>query len=735
MDIDNVSEVSQYVEILDRQRKALKAAMARQGQRPRDMKPRQELITQLMMSILAQKMMQLGPQTTSQFHTSFVPVPYEPCVTPLGELKPTRIRNLRLETHHRGSYLLVRALTPPSRMTAVMAIVEDENGDAIQLQLYQQPDEKFRPATSVIMKNDAFLIKEPYFKTTSDGGYGLRVDHVSDIILLDEHHDMLPEKWKPTVLDIGKTADDWKLEGNVAMGRNHYWAAIRSYTAALKCHPPAETAKIIRVNRALAYFKDGNLDAALADMECMISPADAPNKALYRGGQALYGLGRFSECHDIFVHFSKKVPNGLLATMELKRVCCRLAEQQSGVYDFESIYKEISTTKPPHLDHATFVGSIVVKPSPGRGLGLFTTKAVKAGELLLCEKAFAHCYTGTSEDSETFSKTTLLMNVHTNKITVGTQADLITAIVQKLWKNPSLIPEFNALYRGSYKLAERTEVDGKPVIDTFLVEQIMALNVFGCPLSSYEGHSTASKEIDKHHSCGIWLMASKINHSCLNNARRSFMGDLQLVRATCDIPANTEITFWYKMPTGESDEMKKELKIWGFQCKCSICLDSEATPKNQARMRKKLLGDLKVTLTASDVDTAKAERLLNALEKTYKHPATDVPRLALREPYFKLGGIYSKQGMVDKAVSMALKALSSIGFVIKNANLPALPGKPFEVEKLGMTMPGVIEAWVYLCDAYSALAPQHFQQARDCAKLAYRICIGEDDTFKQMYDV
>ncbi|EDO02331.1 hypothetical protein SS1G_04807 [Sclerotinia sclerotiorum 1980 UF-70] len=709
MDIDNVSGVPQYIEILDRQQKALKAAMARQGQRPTDLKSRQELITQFMVSILAQSMMQLGPQMTSHFHTSFVPIPYKPCVTPLDELKPTRIRNLGLETHHRGSYLLVRALTPPRRMTAIMAIVEDENGDAIPLQLYQQPDEKFRPATSVIMKNDVYLVKEPYFKATSDGSYGLRVDHVSDIIRLDEHHDLLPEKWKPTVLDI----------------------------AALKCHPTAETAKIISLNRALAYLKDGSFDAALADTECMISPTDASEKALYRGGQALYGLGRFSECHDIFEHFCKKFPNSSVATAELKRVRCRLAEQQSGIYDFESIYKEISTTKPPHLDHATFLGPVVVKPSPDRGLGLFTTKAVKAGELLLCEKAFAHCYAGTSEGSETFSKTTLLMNVHTNKMTVGTQADLITTIVQKLWKNPSLIPEFNALHRGSYKLAEKTEVDGKPVIDTFLIEQIIALNVFGCPLSSYEDHSTASKENDKHHSCGIWLIASKINHSCLSNARRSFMGDLQLVRATRDIPANTEITFWYTMPTGDSEEMKKELKTWGFQCKCPICVDSETTPINHARMRKRLLRDLKLLLnaSASEVDTAKAERLLNSLEKTYTHPVTSIPRLALREPYFTLGGIYSKQGKTEKAVSATLKALISIGFVIKNAHLPALPGETFEVGKWGLPMPGVVEAWGFLYSAYAVLAPRCLGMVREAARLAYRVWVGEDMSFGRVYGV
>lgn len=231
MDIDNVSDHSQYFEILVKQQKALKDAMARQGQRPKDFKCPQELIQQLMMRVLMQKMMEFDPQNNTKhfISTSFLPIPYGPSVTPLDELQPIHIKNLRLETHHRGSYLLVRALTPPDRITAIMAVVEDENAVAIQLQLYQQPDENLRPATSVIMKNDVFLIKEPYLKTTSDGGYGLRVDHVSDAIRLGAFHDMVPEKWKPTVMNISKTADDWKQEGNEEMGGKHYWAAIQRY--------------------------------------------------------------------------------------------------------------------------------------------------------------------------------------------------------------------------------------------------------------------------------------------------------------------------------------------------------------------------------------------------------------------------------------------------------------------------------------------------------------------------
>ena len=199
-------------------------------------------------------------------------------------------------------------------------------------------------------------------------------------------------------------------------------------------------------------------------------PGPNPNtseKALYRAGKALYGLGRFSQCCDILQTLCEKYPNNFEAAKELARARLRLLEQQCGTYDFKTIYEEVSKVRPPRLDHATFIGPVMVKISPDRGRGLFTTKAVKAGELLLCEKAFAHCYAGSSEESSNGGlKFNLLVNIDTNKMTIGTQSDLITAIVQKLWRNPSLMSEFVTLYHGSYEPVCVTEVDGKPVIDT-----------------------------------------------------------------------------------------------------------------------------------------------------------------------------------------------------------------------------------------------------------------------------
>ena len=40
---------------------------------------------------------------------------------------------------------------------------------------------------------------------------------------------------------------------------------------------------------------------------------------------------------------------------------------------------------------------------------------------------------------------------------------------------------------------------------------------------------------------GIWLLASLVNHSGVANCIRSFVGDMQIIRATKDLAANTEL--------------------------------------------------------------------------------------------------------------------------------------------------------------------------------------------------
>ncbi|EHK96086.1 putative SET and MYND domain-containing protein 3 [Glarea lozoyensis 74030] len=550
----------------------------------------------------------------------------------------------------------------------------------------------------------------------SDGNYGLRVDHVSDLIRITRHgtyRELMPKFWKGP--KSYKSADDWKLQGNDEVGREEYWSAIESYSTALELSTDDEEKQIIRLN-------------PLKDTKGLDLLARTKEKALYRMGQAYYQLEDYSSSKAAMQALCDQFPGHQGGTPELARSTLRIAEETTAKIDFKRIYKKISKLRPPHLDHATFTGPIVVKESPGRGQGLFTIREVKAGELLLFEKAFAHCYAAPPEENDNgASKTSILINIHTNQMTMGTQSDLITTIVQKLYKNPSLVPKFQELYHGSYQPADATVCDDKPVVDTFLIERIVSHNVFGCPtLSTYNSLKplleTGKAEQDiVNHSTGIWLKASKINHSCMSNCHRSFIGDFQIVRATCNIPADTEIHFCYRTPTGDFTEMKKELRTWGFECKCGICEESRTAPKSLLKKRKDSSMNLKrIVANVKAIDLQRLERQLKVYESTFTKSATAAPRIHIFNIYIQLARFWGQAQMPKESVAMALKGLECLGFVIHGAQLPATAGKPFHIEKWGHFQDNVDQAFVFLRDAYAVFAPQLVEKADECAKLAYK---------------
>lgn len=128
---------------------------------------------------------------------------------------------------------------------------------------------------------------------------------------------------------------------------------------------------------------------------------------------------------------------------------------------------EVPILRPAHLDHATYVGPIEVRETKSKGRGLFATRAIKTGHLLLCEKAFAHAHIDneTLEGKPANAKLTVLANPETDKMVIGGHADLLRMIAQKLYRSPSLGPKFTALYHGDYESVP-TIPEKEPVVDT-----------------------------------------------------------------------------------------------------------------------------------------------------------------------------------------------------------------------------------------------------------------------------
>lgn len=275
----------------------------------------------------------------------------------------------------------------------------------------------------------------------------------------------------------------------------------------------------------------------------------AEKARLYKA-EALYGLERYRECWAVLRELRLDHPYNTAVQAQLAQATARLAEQTHGKYHFKQLHREADTLRPPHLDHATYVGPVQVQNTASHGRGLFTTRAVKAGDLLFCEKAFARAW----YDEEGVEREVAVLLDPEGGSTVGTGSDLASLTIQKLHRNPSLIPTIADLHHGGshQPVTTTTQVDGQHIIDSFLLRRIAAINAFGSPRTTTLADMTTTPTRDRpkrgFHPTGIWPLASYLNHSCLGTATRAFIGDFLIARATQDLPASAELTWWYQPP-------------------------------------------------------------------------------------------------------------------------------------------------------------------------------------------
>lgn len=211
--------------LLNEHNRALEAAEAVKGMQFKPKVTRHELLKQFK---YRQKMNQDQPRGRARASTvdvSFAPPIYPPCLAPLKDLKKVMFKDLLLETHHRGSYILVRSITEAEKMTAVVAIVEDEKKDAIPIQIL---NEKLCFHDGSVDKGHILLVKEPYLTLTSVGEYGVRVDHVSDVLFIPLFDKMVPSAWREQLPEDETSqwmAGEWLRMGNKYLSRGKFYSA------------------------------------------------------------------------------------------------------------------------------------------------------------------------------------------------------------------------------------------------------------------------------------------------------------------------------------------------------------------------------------------------------------------------------------------------------------------------------------------------------------------------------
>lgn len=221
----------------------------------------------------------------------------------------------------------------------------------------------------------------------------------------------------------------------------------------------------------------------------------------------------------------------------------------------------------------------------------------------------------------------------------------------------------------------------------------------------------------------------------MSSARRAFIGDMVVVRASQDMEPGTEITFWYKSPEAvRATELDKKFKNWGFICGCAMCLDARAMDAAVFTRRDKLIGDLKRAFNSPApryVKFEKIERLFDALNKTYTQAAENVPRILLWDPLLGLLRAYAEQSRVGKIMESAVKFLTSLGFVVVGADSSETR---FTIIKWGVLFDHVVELFLHVRNAFLAMgAKEDSERAKEYAKTTYKVLVGEDVSFDVTY--
>jgi hypothetical protein len=383
----------EFDSIQERLAKLRRDALARQGE-PRS--PQRGLERHRMLQELkdAFRTVEVAKQSREEQN---VFVPYEDyhasCLKQLEQLISVRLDELRHGKKHFGRYLLVRrvGMTVVGPWSSSIGI-EDETGDTETLRFTHFDTEH---GIDIWPEGILLAIKEPLF-STSRGGSGVIVRHPSDFLVLDNEHHMVPQQFrKPAAIVVSGTRDACRL----------YWIVQKCTADLRRMHGQRSGGNGDRVKAELLLARaQANLlrrcyDTAETDALSAVSihdsaefakPIDALRlRALQVASGACYALRDFqkSRSHLDEMMRSRRCDAAVRAeaAAQLERVHQRELEQR-GMLNF-SAYRERIKAQPKDSTVGDFLERLSLRDAPGKGRGLFATKDIGFGDVVMYEQA------------------------------------------------------------------------------------------------------------------------------------------------------------------------------------------------------------------------------------------------------------------------------------------------------------------------------------------------------------
>ncbi|GLJ25770.1 hypothetical protein SUGI_0493330 [Cryptomeria japonica] len=476
----------------------------------------------------------------ANFFTSYMSIadpvsrPGAPSV-PLQGLRSIRLRQLNVGRSHRGRVLFGTLCVDPFKRVGVMTVLQDDQGLAIRVAVYNVPASESTPAAldAKYPKGAKVAIREPYIKQAADGGLAIRIDDPANLVRVTGEASL--DKEPPIdVLDL----EEERRKGNECFRKQDWRGALTHYTNCIQAPNNGEP-------------RTGETDAVARLFQ---QSGD---------GRALHGLKDYAQAYQVLQAALELSPGQADIDAALRQSRASCARNRLGEYDISGFLLGIQ----PPGKVGDFIGDVEIKKTrDGRGCGLYATKKISTGELFLVSNAVAiddHGIRPFKYDER-------------HKIQASSpQEDLVAAVIGAAKTSQKLLQQLYVLDEGSEHVRASTpamdlfdansqETTGMQLlqIDEQRIRDIVSRNSLG---------GEAEMSASSLGFSGLWMVPSFINHSCIPNATRLNVERAMFLHATKPIEKGEEITISYFVALLPLPQREAMCEAWGFKCNCKRC--------------------------------------------------------------------------------------------------------------------------------------------------------------------
>ncbi|KAH8922659.1 SET domain-containing protein [Atractiella rhizophila] len=590
---------------------------------------------------------------------------------------------------NKGVFIFLQVNSSAFRTVAIHFVAVDQQGNVAPVHLLHLPRSSLRPLEHLVPFHAVFVLQEPYVRQTQDG-FILRVESPTDIVWSPsfDHFSLTPSFYTALFAGLSFTipndklaGNEWKKRGNIHYQKKEFHSAMSCYSRGIACSGNLGSEKsLLRLNRAATLLVLDFPGAALRDLSLIEVSAlgTGPHmKYLVRKATALYNIGAFQASFDLSTSIFKEFASLKEAQDILDRSGKRL-EETRGHFNFAEMYHH----PPSNGDVAPFIGPIVLRKTPSSGRGLFATRQIRAGEVLLVSAPLASVHVGNAE-----KELVVGANSETGMLASHAQVELAARLVERMEDNPYVHWMVEQLWPGPHKAklsgwqAEefdlrqvterhlRGETFGKSMtgIDVALVESAIAFNVFR-PETITQPRAPDAAETNAYAPAALYFYSSFMNSACLGNALYSFIGDVWILRASRSIAEGEEVMDTYIDPCRRLEDREEVASKHGFVCRCELCVWDRMDGVQERKKRADLMSNLSRGLSLKRLVQLR-EKLLGTYHLSCSPLSTTNwgPRTILSDVYTVdriIADLYRQAGDISAAIGFLEKSLEDLGLPV-----------------------------------------------------------------------